>query len=324
MKYISEEKFIKKLKRDGIVSGVASCIIGAMTIGVFALMGFDTKDYVFLIFGLILGGVFIGAGIYFFKRPYIMMKRSREMDDPESRIYQKTQMKLDREKNKILETCENHKSLRYILCFRAAMIRFVATFIMMIMTFLSLVTPILNISMIIICFVSLMSAIRSVTGKNYRLILKGYEVHGMNRQEAENDFAGTKAYIKDCEVISVSRDIFLATAEKVVLSVPSIVWVFAGYTKHYNFERKGIHSYIQRTHHICIGLENGNMFQISCPEKLCSLIINDIIHEGKCVTSGYSEEMKSLYITNPENFRYAVKPISGVQDDPVNCSLVPE
>jgi len=323
IKYYNDEDFKKKLKREAAFSGVASEIIGILIVAAFAFIAFDTHSLGLLVFGLILGGVFIAAGIYFFRRQGIIEKRDRDLDDPESSIYRKNQIKLEAKRNKILKKCENHKSLRYILCFRATVLRGMLTALLILQTFLFLGTGTLAIGMMIADFWGIVSVIRAFTGKHYRQILKGYAEHGMDRREAESDFAATKAYISDFEVMSVSQKIFLSTATADVLSVSSIVWVYSAYAKFDEFKRKGVHSYSKRTHHLILGLENGSVVQIGCPEELCSVIINDLVHYGNCITTGYSEEMKDLYVASPENFRYAVKPLTDVKYEPVNMILVP-
>ena len=315
-KTYNEEKFLKKLKRDAVFSGITSIIIGVMTIAVFLVFAIDSRELAFMIFGLVLGSVFIASGIYFFRRPGIIEKRNRELDNPESIIYKKKQTELETRRKKILKKSENHKSLRYILCFRGTVLRGLFTLICMVFTFLGLAT--FPVALIVMDLAGILSVFRAFSGKHYRLILGGYAEHGMDRCEAESDFAGTKAYIKDFEVMSVSRKIFLSTGEAVVLSVPSIVWVFGGYVKFDSFKRKGIHSYSERTYYLFIGLENGEMFQVSCPEELCSVITDDIVSAGICVTTGYSEEMLELYKSAPDNFRYAVKPLADIQYVPVN------
>lgn len=322
-RYYSKEGFSKKLKREATFSGVSSCIIGVMTVAVFVLMTIDSKEIAFMIFGLILGSVFISAGIYFFKRPGIIEKRDRELDDPESTVYKRNQDKLESKRKKILKKSENHKSLRYILCFRGTVMRLWFTFTSIVLTFLLFATGTLFITLLIVDFAGIISVFRAFTGKHYRLILSGYADHGMDRHEAESDFAGTKAYIKDFEVMSVSRKIFLSTGEAVVLSVPSIVWVFAGYLKCDTFKRNGIRSYSERTYHLIIGLESGEAIQVSCPEELCTIIIDDIVSSGNGVTTGFSEELLKLYISDPGNFRYAVKPVADIQYVPVNYSIIP-
>ena len=88
-KTYNEEKFLKKLKRDAVFSGITSIIIGVMTIAVFLVFAIDSRELAFMIFGLVLGSVFIASGIYFFRRPGIIEKRNRELDNPESIIYKK-------------------------------------------------------------------------------------------------------------------------------------------------------------------------------------------------------------------------------------------
>ena len=78
-KTYNEEKFLKKLKRDAVFSGITSIIIGVMTIAVFLVFAIDSRELAFMIFGLVLGSVFIASGIYFFRRPGIIEKRNREL-----------------------------------------------------------------------------------------------------------------------------------------------------------------------------------------------------------------------------------------------------
>lgn len=322
-KYYNADQFSKKLKGESAFSGISSSIIGVMILGVFAIMGIDLQSPGLVLFGAALCSVFVAAGVYFFRRPQIMEKRDRDLDDPESRLYKKKQARLESKKEKILKNSDRHKSLRYILCVRATVLRSLLTFFAVIFTFLLLGAGFIAFGMLFVDIMGIVSVFRAVTGKHYRHVIRGYEVHGMDRSEAESDFAKTKAYINNFEVMSVSRRIFISTIEEVVLSVSSIVWVFAGYTKYDTFERKGLHSYTQRLHHLVIGLENGTMIQVYCPEELCSVLIEDIVREGNCITTGYSEEIFKIYSSDPENFRNAVKPNSGISNIPVNIALVP-
>lgn len=156
--------------------------------------------------------------------------------------------------------------------------------------------------------------------KNYRKVMEGYSKLGMNESEAESDFNEGKVYIANSSTFSISSKAFASTREEYVVSINSIVWVFTGYEKYYT---SNVMSPLVRLHHLFIVFEDGCVSNVSCPEELCSLITEDIVNYGNCVTTGYSDEMLQLYLSAPEKFRYAVKPSESIQYQPVNLTLRP-
>lgn len=159
---------------------------------------------------------------------------------------------------------------------------------------------------------------RILSRKEYRQLMEKYGALGIDEDEAERDFNESKVYISNYSTFSVSRKAFVSTRIKYVALMESIVWVFTGYDNVYS---GNLSSTYFRRHHLFIIFENGFASTVPCPEELCSLITEDIVNSGNCVTTGYSDEMFQLYLSAPDKFRYAVKPTGNIQYQPVNLYL---
>lgn len=317
---MNSEKIEKKRRRSTKTSGVFSILIGSIFVLGGLFFGVLLKSIGGLLVMLVFALIFIGAGIYFFNQIKIEEKRSRALDDPNSRVYKKRQAILRKKRERFLNRAENHGSLRKIMSLRAAVIWGSFTLILLIASILMLAIGFIAFALFITAFLCFIAFIRSIFGKFYKIILSGYSEHGMDRAEAENDFASSRVYLISTEVISVSSKIFVATESRVVLAMGDIVWVYAGY-ENIDMYKSGMYSHTERKYCIVIGLQNGMQIKVSCPEELCSVLVNDIVSSGVSVASGYSPELQKLFINEPENFRNSFKSGADVITDPVALKI---
>lgn len=317
---MNSEKIEKKRRRSTKTSGVFSILIGSIFVLGGLFFGVLLKSIGGLLVMLVFALIFIGAGIYFFNQIKIEEKRSRALDDPNSRVYKKRQAILRKKRERFLNRAENHGSLRKIMSLRAAVIWGSFTLILLIASILMLAIGFIAFALFITAFLCFIAFIRSIFGKFYKIILSGYSEHGMDRAEAENDFASSRVYLISTEVISVSSKIFVATESRVVLAMGDIVWVYAGY-ENIDMYKSGMYSHTERKYCIVIGLQNGMQIKVSCPEELCSVLVNDIVSSGVSVASGYSPELQKLFINEPENFRNSFKSGADIITDPVALKI---
>lgn len=319
-KYMSSEKIEKKRRRSTKTSGVFSILIGSIFVLGGLFFGVMLKSLGGLLVMLVFALIFIGAGIYFFNQIKLEEKRSKALDDPNSRVYKKRQAILQKKRERYLNRAENHGSLKKSLCLRATVIWGTFTLISVVGAFFSLAIGVIAFGLLITAVLCFIAFIRSIFGSDYKIILSGYSEHGMDRTDAENDFASSRAYLILTEVISVSSKIFVATESRVVLAMGDIVWVYAGY-ENIDMYKSGMYSHTERKYCIVIGLQNGMQIKVSCPEELCSVLVNDIVSSGVSVASGYSPELQELFINEPENFRNSFKSGVDVITEPVALKI---
>lgn len=317
---MNSEKIEKKRRRSTKTSGVFSILIGSIFVLGGLFFGVLLKSLGGLLVMLVFALIFIGAGIYFFNQIKIEEKRSQALDDPNSRVYKKRQAILRKKRERYLNRAENHGSLRKIMSLRAAVIWGSFTLILLITSILMLAIGFIAIALLITAFLCFIAFIRSIFGKFYKIILSGYAEHGLDRTEAESDFASSRAYLISTEVISVSSRFFVASENNAVLAMEDIVWVYAGY-ENIDMYKSGMYSHTERKYCIVIGLQNGMQIKVSCPEELCSVLVNDIVSSGVSVASGYSPELHELFIREPENFRNSFKSGADVITEPVALKI---
>lgn len=317
---MNSEKIEKKRRRSTKTSGVFSILIGSICALGGLFFGVMLKSLGGFLVMLVFALIFIGAGIYFFNQIKIEEKKSRALDDPNSRVYKKRQAVLRKKRERYLKRAENHGSLRKILCLRASVIWLISTLILIVAAFLFLAIGFIAFGLLITAFLCFIAFIRSLLGSDYKIILSGYSDHGMDRTEAENDFASSRVYLISAEVISVSSRIFVASECRAVLATEDIVWVYAGY-ENIDMYKSGMYSHTEREYCIVIGLHNGMQIKVSCPEELCSVLVNDITSSGVSVVSGYSPELRELFISEPENFRNSYKSGVNVITDPISLKI---
>lgn len=305
-RYIDNEKIEQRRRKSTRTSGVFSIVISLLFIacGIFFLVALESAIgmLVMLIFALL----FIAGGIYFFNQIKIEEKRSRALDDPNSRAYQKKQRSLAKEREKYLHKAKHHGSLKSILCRRAALIWGISTLVAWLVSVLLLLAGVIVFILGILDVVLPIVFLSSLLGKDYKSILNAYAEYGVDRSEAESDFAESRAYLVTTDVIAVSSHFLIASGESIVLPVEHIVWIYSGYDNihHYN---SGMYSHTERKYCVIVGLSDGEQVKISCPEELCSVIMDDVVREGISVTAGYSDELQELFDTAPDAFRNAVK-----------------
>lgn len=305
-KYIDSEKLEKRRRSSTKVSGVFAIIIGVffLALGIFFLAALKSIGGMILM--LLLTIVFIGASVYFFNQIKIEEKRFRDFDDPNSKAYKKHQRKLEENREKYIKKADHHSSLKSILCRRAALIwgittvfMWVLTLVLFVMGIIIFIFPVLD----VLCPIALFA---SLFGKNYRAVLAEYGKCGFDKNEAENDFSTSKAYIVSTDVIAVSSRLVTASAIPVVLPIEEIVWAYSGYDNVHKYSNGG-YSHTERAHCVILALSNGDQFKIQCPEELCTVLISDITSYGNMITVGYSKELHELYHADPRAFRSAFK-----------------
>ncbi|MDE5563802.1 MAG: hypothetical protein K2I93_01490 [Oscillospiraceae bacterium] len=142
-RYIDSEKIEKRRRSSTRTSGVIAIIIGLSFVacGIFFLV--ELKSFVGMIVMLIFALIFAGAGFYFFNQIKIEEKRSRELDDPNSKAYQKRQQYNIKKREKYLRKSEHHGSLKSILCHRAALIWGVSTIFVWLLSIVLLLASII-------------------------------------------------------------------------------------------------------------------------------------------------------------------------------------
>lgn len=317
---MNSEKIGKKRRRSTKTSGVFSILIGSIFVLGGLFFGVLLKSLGGLLIMLVFALIFIGAGIYFFNQIKLEEKRSKALDDPNSRVYKKRQAILQKKRDRYLNRAENHGSLRKALCLRAAVIWGIFTLISVVGAFFSLAIGVIAFGLLITAVLCFIAFIRAILGSDYKIILSGYSEHGMDRTDAESDFASSRAYLISTEVISVSSKIFVASENNAVLAMGDIVWVYAGY-ENIDMYKSGMYSHTERKYCIVIGLQNGMQIKVSCPEELCSVLVNDIVSSGVSVASGYSPELQKLFINEPENFRNSFKSGADIITDPVALKI---
>lgn len=315
-KYIDSEKIEKKKRSSAKFSGICAIIIGVLFAagGIFflAALGSAAGMLVMLIFTLI----FVGAGIYFFNQVNIEEKKSRALDDPNSSAYRKRQQQNAKKREKFLRKAEKHGTLKSILCRRAALIWGISMLVVWLLSAVMFLIGIIIFIMPVLDVMMLILFISSLFGKQYKTMLQGYAEFGMDRAEAEADFAQSRAYLVGTDVIAVSPKFLIATAEYHLLPVDQIVWIYSGYDNIHQY-KSGMYSHTERKYSVIVSLADGQQEKISCPEELCAVIMEDAANAGTAVTVGYAPELPALYAANPEAFRSAFKNLSTLNTDPI-------
>lgn len=320
-RYIDSEKIEKRRRSSTRTSGVIAIIIGLSfaACGIFFLV--SLKSFVGMIVMLIFALIFASAGFYFFNQIKIEEKHSRELDDPNSKAYQKRQQYNIKKREKYLRKSEHHGSLKSILCHRAALIWGVSTIFVWLLSIVLLLAGIIIFILPVFDILLPIAFISSLFGKQYRSMLAEYAKCGIDKSEAENDFSRSRAYIISTDVIAISSRFIIASGENIVLPVQDIVWIYSGYDNIHKYS-SGMYSHTERKYCVIIGLSNGQTAKIACPEELCTVIIDDVSKVGTLVTIGYSEELQKLFDTIPENFRGAVKGHMNIITVPVGPSAL--
>lgn len=238
-KYIDSEKLEKRRRRSTRTSGIFAIIIGMLcfALGLFFLVAL--KSVGGMIVALVFTLVFVGAGIYFFNQIKIEEKRLQELDDPNSKAYKKRQQKNQKRREKYLKKADHHGSLKSILCRRAALIWGITTVFMWFLSLLLLAMGIIIFILPIFDVICPIAFVASLFGKNYKAVLAEYQKHGLNKSEAEEDFATSKTYIISTEVISVSSRFLIYSSIPLVLSVDDIVWAYSGYDNIHKYSNGG-------------------------------------------------------------------------------------
>ena len=313
---MDRDKIEKKKTRATRTSGIFAIIIGVLFLlcGIFFAAALKSAGglIVMLIFSL----VFIGAGVYFFYQPKLELKKQAALDDPSSRVYQKRQSEIKKKQEKYISKADKHSSLKTLMCYRAAAIWGFFTILCTVLTLLFLTIGVIGIGLAIVSVMCTIAFIRSIIGKDYRIIIDGFSEHGISREDAEQDFQTSKVYLHSTDIFSVSRRFLIATVVPAVLDINDIVWIFPAFdtVDHY---KNGMYSHTDQNYNIIISLKNGVQVKIACPEELCSILIKDVIDAGTMITEGYSNDLQELYKTDPESFRSASKNLVGVILTPV-------
>lgn len=315
-KYTDFEKIEKKKIRATRTSGVFSVLIGALFLlgGIF--FGAALKSLGGFILMFIFALIFIGAGVYFFNQPKIEKNKQAALDNPNSRAYRKRQEKIRKGQERYLKMAEKHPSLKTLMCFRAAAIFGFFSVLCFVFAFFSLAVGVIAITVAITGIICGIAFFQSIFGKSYRTIIKGYSEHGISKEDAELDFKTSKVYMKSTDIFSVSSRFFVAPEVPAVLAIEDIVWVFSTFDTVDQYSN-GMYSHTDRKYGVAIGLENGMLIKIYCPEELCSILINDIVTAGNMITEGYSKELHSLFLSAPENFKSTAKNSANIIYTPV-------
>ncbi len=316
-KYINEDKFKNDRAKNSRISGIVTMSIGAVFWFIAIFLTIQEHDKGFLIMFGIIGLFFIIGGIYIYNQVKVIEKKLRALDDPNSKSYKKKQAELEEERQRYLKNAEKHKSLKFILRFRKTLISFILTFICVALTLFFMLIGTISIILLIFDFCLIVSFIYTLGGGQYRVLMSGYAEHGLDRDEAESDFAESRAYMVSNDVMSVSSRFFLSTSEAIILSLEDIVWVYSSFDIIDHYRRGGMYDYSTRKYCLMFGLDNGMLIKAQCPESLCPLIIDDVVQNGYSITSGYSDELMELFTADPEHFRNAVKPTENITYTPV-------
>lgn len=319
-KYIDSEKLEKRRRRSTKTSGIFAIIIGALcfALGLFFLVAL--KSVGGMIVALIFALVFIVAGVYFFNQIKIEEKRLRELDDPNSKAYKKRQQNNQKKRAKYLKKADHHGTLKSILCRRAALIWGSTTIFMWLLSLVLLAMGIIIFILPVFDVLCPIAFVASLFGKTYKAVLAEYQKCGLDKKEAEEDFATSKAYIISTEVIAVSSRFLTYSSIPLVLSVDDIVWAYSGYDNIHKYSNGG-YSHTERNYCVIVALTNGMQYKIFCPEELCTVIISDITNAGNLITVGYSKELNNLYNASSENFRGALKNTEKVHTKPIGPDI---
>ncbi len=315
-RYIESEKIEKKRRKSTITSGVFAIIISLFCIVLGIVFLIALKSWGGMLFMSVFALIFIAAGIYFFNQIKIDEKRSRSLDDPNSRSYKKRQRYIAKKRNKYLRKAEKHRSLKSIMCRRSALIYGFFTLISSLMTFLTLALGLIMFIFLILDITLSIAFIFSLFGKYYKKLLREYEKYDFNRSEAENDFSESRAYLFSTNLIAVSSRFFTASAEFVVIPIENILWIYSAYDNIHIY-KSGMYSHTERKYFVIIGLSDGRLFKINCPEELCSIIAEDVVNVGISVTYGYSDELWNLFFNEPDSFRNAIKTGMDINTKPI-------
>ena len=314
-RYIDSEK-IEIRRRSTRTSGVFSIIIGLIFVacGIFFLVAL--KSLVGMLVMLVFALIFAGAGIYFFNQIKIEEKHSRDLDDPNSKAYQKRQQNNAKKREKYLRKAEQHSSLKGILCRRAALIWGVSTIFVWLISIVTLLAGVIFFILPVFDILLPIIFIFSLFGKQYRSMLAEYAKYGLDKPEAESDFSGSRAYLISTDVVAVSSRFIIASENNIVIPIEDIVWIYSGYDNIHKYS-SGMYSHTERKYCVIIGLYNGRQAKIACPEELCTVIVDDVSSVGTLVTIGYSKELQKLFDTDPEGFRSSVKDQMNIITTPV-------
>lgn len=315
-RYIESEKIEKKRRNSTITSGVFAIIISLFSIALGLVFLITLKSWGGMLFMFIFALIFIAAGIYFFNQIKIDEKRSRSLDDPNSRSYKKRQRYIAKKRNKYLRKAEKHRSLKSIMCRRAALIYGSFTLISLFMTFLTLSIGLIMFIFLILDITLALSFIISIFGSRYKKLLREYEKFDVDRSKAESDFSESRAYLTSVDVIAVSTRFFIASAESTVIPIENILWIYSAYDNIHIY-KSGIYSHSERMYFVVIGLSSGKLLRIRCSEELCSIIAEDVVNVGISVTYGYSDELWNLFFNEPDNFRNAIKTGMNISTKPI-------
>lgn len=315
-KYIDPRMAEQRKRKSTNASGVFSCIIAALclALGIFFLAALRSIGglIVMLVFTL----VFAGAAVYFFNQIRIEEKRSRALDDPNSRAYRKRMQQNAKIREKYVRRAEKHGSLKGILCRRAALIWGISTLLAWLLSVVLFLIGIIIFILPVFDVILPVAFVSSLFGKLYRSVLSEYARYGLDRAGAEQDFAGSKAYLISTDVIAVSAQFVTVSAIPAVLPVGEIVWAFSAYDNIHKYS-SGMYSHTERSYCVIVSLANGDQYKLQCPEALCEVLLSDLANAGTMVTQGYAKELHDLYRAAPEAFRGAVKDMSRAVTVPV-------
>lgn len=310
-KYIDYNLDKKTRSRDSVIRAVFSFIIGGMIflLALFALIPMKSVE-VFLLL-LVPTGIFTVFGLVCLKKPERDLKRSMEQEDETSETYRKKQEALNISREKFINKSHKHGGLLRLLYFRDIRINTSLFLTYLIFGPLAILAGGFSIFSIISIFIYLknivlwlFALILSLFGYNYRNYLKAYRYHGLDKKEAELDFAGSSLYTLSNGFISVSERFIIANEQLVFIESEKINWVYSAFNN-YN-EYQGRHySHTTRQFYIGVGLTDGRHFTFQCPEELCSVLVDEIHASRLSVISGYSPELHELFNENPAGFKDA-------------------
>ena len=315
-KYIDPAMLEKRKRRSTKASGIVSVMIAALclAVGIFFLAAL--KSVGGLIAMLVFTLLFAGAAVYFFNQIRIEENRTRALDDPGSKAYRKRQQINAKKRAEYLRKAEHHGSLKSILCRRAALIWGGATVLVWLLSAVFLLAGLFFIIFLVFDIAFPLAFAASLFGKHYRSVLSEYAEYGLDKREAEANFAESRAYLISTDLIAVSRRFLTVSAIPVVLPVDEIVWAYSAYDSIHKYS-SGMYSHTERSYCVIAALSDGRQFKIQCPEALCEAILADLADAGTMVTLGYSDELNALYDASPEAFRAAVKDQLHAVHDPV-------
>ncbi len=288
--------------KDSMIRGVFSLIIGILIVLLAVFLLIFTKDIKVFLCIFVFASIFLIFGIYCLKKSAANKKKG-EIQSKYPKVHKTSQAELKKRRDLYLSKVHDHDSLKKMLYYRILRkkgVYLLKSLVFGLILFLAYIPGIVIYGLI--NFTLLISFLYSLTGGLYRLMLKLFKYFGLDKKMAENEFEKSKVYDLPNGIISVSSQFIMSTETRSLYKTDKVIWAFSGYN-HYNQYENKVYTHTEEKYYIVLGLSDGKMMIIPCPEELCSVLINDIADSGTDVVVGYSHELKELFVKDPENFK---------------------